>query len=134
MYIRNDKDCIPTTPPGSSEATDVYGNKFENWCADYKGNDKDCSSNGKSGCADQDPKGLLTQFVFHKYDNTIRVPEQYVESPYIVGSTIFENIDALTIVVLGMEEDRDLVLFRETNQAYLQLESNTQVSSTAVFT
>ena len=129
MYIRSKLECGPKSEqPGHSIATDVYGNSFENWCVDYIG------SNGKTGCAPQDPKGFLGKFVFHTFDNSVRTPEQYIKSPYIAGSFIYENIDGSTVVVLGMEEDRDLVLFRENNQAYLQLEPNTQVSTEAVYT
>ena len=35
MYIRYDKDCKKATQPGKVARSDIFGNTFENWCADY---------------------------------------------------------------------------------------------------
>ena len=134
MYVRTDKDCQPTTQPGHVTATDVYGNTFENWCVDFVGTDKDCNPNGKTGCAPQDPDGLLGKFVFHKSDNTTRTPSLYIKSPLIPGTTIREAVQIEGVAILGLEEDRDLILYNANNTQALQLEDDTEVLPTATFT
>ena len=134
MYVRTDKDCKPTTQPGHVNVTDVYGNTFENWCVDFVGTDKDCNPNGKTGCAPQDPDGLLGKFVFHKSDNTTRTPSLYIKSPLIPGTTISEILTSDTIAILGLEEDRDLILYNSSNTQALQLEDNTTVHPDATLT
>jgi len=134
MYIRTDKDCNPVSPqPGNVNVTDVYGNTFENWCVDFVGRDKDNATNGKTGCAPQDPDGLLTKYKSHKSDNTERVLFKYIKSPLIPGTTIDEAILIEGVAVLGLEEDRDLVIYNANNTQALQLEDDTTVISGTTF-
>ena len=133
MYVRRNKDCQLVDQPGHVSVQDVYGNTFENWCVDFVGRDKDNATNGKTGCAPQDPDGLKSKFIFNTYTNGVRVPNQYIDSPLIPGTTIDDAISLADIAILGLEEDRDLVLYNENNTLSLQLEDDTSVVSGTVF-
>ena len=134
MYVRRDKDCNLVSPqPGNVNVTDVYGNTFENWCVDFVGRDKDNATNSKTGCAPQDPEGLIASFVFHNSDNSVRTPSQYVKSPLIAGTSLEDAVSLEGLAILGLEEDRDLILYNASNTQSLQLEDSTQVLSSATF-
>ena len=135
MYVRKDKDCkTASKQPAHVAVKDVYGNTFENWCVDFVGTDKDCAPNGKTGCAPQDPDGLLTKYKSHKSDNTERTLLLYIKSPLIPGTTIREAVLIEGVAILGLEEDRDLILYNANNTQALQLEDDTEVLPTATFT
>jgi len=134
MYVRTDKDCKPTTQPAHVAVKDVYNNTFENWCVDFKGTDKDCASNGKTGCAPQDPDGLLAKYKARKVDNTVRTLNQYIKSPLFSENFLYQVIGEKTNIYLALESDRDLVLYVEDNTKAIQLEPDTSVLRTATFT
>lgn len=135
MYVRHDKDCQAVLPqPGNVNIQDAYVNTYENWCVDYVGRDKDNASNGKTGCANQDLDGLLSLWQPHNSDNSDRTPSPYVNSPLNLETFINDTITASSVLVLGMEEDRDLILYNGNNTMALRLEDNSQVLGTARFT
>jgi len=134
MYIRHDKDCSAATPqPNHVLVTDAFGNSFENWCVDFIGHDVNNAENGKTGCLPQDPDGLLALWQPHNSDNTAGSPLSFIDSPLIPGTTLEEAVTLDLFAVLGLEQDRDLVLYNSTNTSALQLEDDTQVLSTATF-
>jgi len=133
MYVRRDSNCQLVDQPNHVNVQDVYGNTFENWCTDFVGRDKNNSTNGKTGCAPQDPKGLLSKYIFNTSDNGTRVAEQYIDSPLVPGTTLEDAVTLNLYSVLGLEEDRDLVLYNASNTLALQLEDGTQVVSGSTF-
>lgn len=134
MYVRRDKDCNVVSPqPGHVTVQDAYGNTFENWCVDFIGTDKDCNPNGKTGCAPQDPDGLITKWEHRDVENNVRPLGSFIVSPLMSEDFIYEVIEPGTIMVLGMEDDRDLILYNESNTLSLQLEDDTEVLQTATF-
>ena len=136
MYIRKGVNCETVPQPGHSTATDAYGNTFENWCVDYRGCDITPGNIVKTGCAPQDPDGLIPLWEHRDVDNVVRTVSPYVDSPLIPTTFIVDWIDNEpdAILVLGLDQDRDLILFRESGQQYLKLEDNTVVSATALAT
>mgnify|MGYP003636879030 CR=1 FL=1 len=135
MYVRHDKDCQAVLPqPGNVNIQDAYVNTYENWCVDYVGRDKDNATNGKTGCLPQDLDGLLSLWQPHNSDNSDRTPSPYINSPLDPETFIDRTLDSSSILVLGMEEDRDLILYNGSNTMALQLEDNSQVLGTARFT
>lgn len=120
MYVRRGVNCELVAQPGHVNETDVYGNTFENWCVD-------------ATCAPQDPDGLKAKFIFNTFTNGVRVPSQYINSPLIPGTTVDVAVRLADVAILGLEEDRDLVLYNESNTLSLQLEDGTSVVSGTVF-
>ena len=133
MYVRRGVNCEVVPQPAHVNVTDVYGNTFENWCVDFVGRDTDNATNGKSGCAPQDPDGLLAKYEFRTSDNSLRTPSLYIKSPLIPGTSLEEAVTLEGVAILGLEEDRDLVLYNANNTQALQLEDSTQVLSSATF-
>ena len=118
MYIRTDKDCNPTTQPGHVTVQDAYGNSFENWCVDFIGTDSECAPNGKTGCAPQDPDGLIPLWEHRDTENNVRPLSPYVRPPLIPTKFINDTIDNISVdtapvLVLGLSQDRDMVVFNE---------------------
>ena len=136
MYIRKGVNCETVPQPAHTTATDAYGNTFENWCVDYRGCDITPGNIVKTGCAPQDPDGLIPLWEHRDVDNVVRTVSPYVDSPLIPTTFIVDWIDNEpdAILVLGLDQDRDLILFRESGQQYLKLEDNTIVSATALAT
>jgi len=136
MYIRKGVNCETVPQPAHTTATDAYGNTFENWCVDYRGCDITPGNIVKTGCAPQDPDGLIPLWEHRDVDNVVRTVSPYVDSPLIPTTFIVDWIDNEpdAILVLGLDQDRDLILFRESGQQYLKLEDNTVVSATALAT
>ena len=136
MYIRKGVNCETVPQPAHETATDAYGNTFENWCVDYRGCDITPGNIVKTGCAPQDPDGLIPLWEHRDVDNVVRTVSPYVDSPLIPTTFIVDWIDNEpdAILVLGLDQDRDLILFRESGQQYLKLEDNTVVSATALAT
>ena len=136
MYIRKGVNCETVPQPAHTTATDAYGNTFENWCVDYRGCDITPGNVIKTGCAPQDPDGLIPLWEHRDVDNNVRTLYAYVDSPLIPTTFIVDWIsnEPGVNLVLGLDQDRDLILFRENGQQYLQLEDSTQVSSTALAT
>ena len=129
-YIRHGVNCEAVVQPNSTTEMDVYGNSFENWCADYIGHDVD-NTPVKTGCFLSLKNDL---FEFHDVDNNPRVPSPYVKNPLIKTSEIiFDHIPDDVVYILGAAEDRDITIFVAGNQQYLRLEDNTQILPTAVF-
>ena len=136
MYIRKGVNCETVPQPAHTTATDAYGNTFENWCADYKGCDITPGNIVKTGCAPQDPDGLIALWEHRDVDNAVRTVSPYVDSPLIPTQYISDWItrEPGVSLVLGLDQDRDLILFRESGQQYLELENDTLVSSDALAT
>ena len=136
MYIRKGVNCETVPQPAHTTATDAYGNTFENWCADYKGCDITPGNIVKTGCAPQDPDGLIALWEHRDVDNVVRTVSPYVDSPLIPTQYLSDWItrEPGVSLVLGLDQDRDLILFRESGQQYLELENDTLVSSDALAT
>ena len=130
MYVRCDKDCNPASPqPNSVLVTDVFGNSYRNWCVDYIGTDKDCAPDGTTGCA-PNPTVLWTR---HLSDNTDGTTSPFNEPPLfptVFTGNVIKNPDGTTaILVLGLDEDRDLVVVNEAGTQAVMLEPSTTVES-----
>ena len=128
MYVRCDKDCNPTTPqPGSVLVTDVYGNSFRNWCVDYIGTDKDCAPDGTTGCAPQ----ITVVWTRHLSDNSDGTVSPYNSPPLIptqfTGGVIKNPDGTDAILVLGLDQDRDLVVVTADGTQAVMLEPTTTV-------
>ena len=136
MYIRKGVNCETVPQPAHTTATDAYGNTFENWCADYKGCDITPGNVVKTGCDPQDPDGLIPLWEHRDVDNQVRTLFAYVDSPLYPTTFIRDWLtkEPNQSLVLGLEEDRDLILFRENGQQYLELDDSSQVSATALAT
>ena len=80
-----------------------------------------------SGCANQDPDLLLPKYIFNTVDNGVRTPSLYIDSPLVPGTLIEDAVTLEGMAILGLEEDRDLVLYNESNTQSLQLEDDTTV-------
>ena len=130
MYVRCDKDCNPTTPqPGSVLVTDVYGNSFRNWCVDYIGTDKDCAPDGTTGCAPQ----ITVVWTRHLSDNSDGTTSPFNQPPLIptqFTDGVIKNPDGTdAILVLGLDQDRDLVVVTAAGTQAVMLEPTTTVVS-----
>ena len=132
-YIRHGVNCESVAQPNSTTETDVYGNSFENWCADYEGMDLTNLIVKRTGCAPQDPKGKKDKFIFNTVDNGVRTPKPYVDSPLWPTTYINDSIPPGTELRLGSSGDRDITIFVEGNQRYLTLEPNTEIISSVVW-
>lgn len=86
-----------------------------------------------TGCADQDPDNLLPEYIFNTSDNGTRVPGLYIKSPLIPGTTVDEAVTLDDFAILGLDQDRDLVLYNANNTLALQLEDDTTVIPGTVF-
>ena len=134
MYVRCDKDCNPTTPQPLSElVTDVFGNSYRNWCVDYIGTDKDCAPDGTTGCA-PNPTVLWTR---HLSDNTDGTTSPFNEPPLfptVFTGNVIKNPDGTTaILVLGLDQDRDLVVVNEAGTQAMMLEPSTTVEANVAY-
>ena len=128
MYRRCDKDCNPTAPqPASVVVTDVFGNSFRNWCVDYVGTDKDCAPDGTTGCAPQ----ITVVWTRHLSDNSPGTTSPYNEPPLQPASNtsdVILNADGTAaILLLGLDQDRDLVVVTDGVQQAVMLEPTTTV-------
>ena len=130
MYVRCDKDCNPTSPqPNSVLVQDVFGNSYRNWCVDYIGTDKDCAPDGTTGCAPQ----ITIVWTRHLSDNTDGTVSPYNKpplGPLPGGFTdgVIKNPDGTdAILVLGLDQDRDLVVVTDGVQQAVLLEPTTTV-------
>jgi len=134
MYVRCDKDCNPVSPqPGSVLVTDVYGNSFRNWCVDYIGTDKDCAPDGTTGCAPQ----ITILWTRHLSDNSDGTVSPYNSPPLIptqfTGDVIRNPDGSPAILVLGLDQDRDLVVVNEAGTQALTLEPSTTVEPNVAY-
>jgi len=134
MYRRCDKDCNPATPqPASVVVQDVYGNSFRNWCVDYIGTDKDCAPDGTTGCAPQ----ITILWTRHLSDNSDGTTSPYNEPPLQPATTVdgvIRNPDGSTaILVLGLDQDRDLVVVTDGVQQAVTLEPSTTVLNSVAY-
>lgn len=132
MYVRRDRNCQLVVQPAHETATDVYGNTFENWCTDAK----ICNVDNVitlAGCRPQDPDGLIALYEFRTVTNGLRTPNQYIDSPLIPGTTLDDAVTLEGVAILGLEEDRDLVLYNESNTQSLQLEDSTSILAGTTF-
>ena len=136
MYIRKGVNCETVPQPAHETATDAYGNTFENWCTDAKLCDITPGNIVLAGCRPQDPDGLIPLWEHRDVDNNVRTLKAYVDSPLIPTTYISDWItkEPGVSLVLGLDQDRDLILFRESGQQYLELEDDTLVSSDALAT
>ena len=131
MYRRCDKDCNPSVPqPNSVLVTDVFGNSFRNWCVDYIGTDKDCAPDGTTGCAPQ----ITILWTRHLSDNSDGTTSPYNSPPLIptqftddvIDDVIEEADGSPAILVLGLDQDRDLVVVTDDGvQQVVMLEPST---------
>ena len=135
MYIRKGVNCETVPQPAHETATDAYGNTFENWCTDAQICDVD-NNVVLAGCRPQDPDGLIPLWEHRDVDNVQRTLFAYVDSPLIPTSLLSNWItrEPNQSLVLGLDQDRDLILFRENGQQYLELEDSTAVSASALAT
>ena len=86
-----------------------------------------------TGCLAQDPDDLLDKWIPHDKDNN---PDQffaYIKSPLIPGTSLEDAVTLEGVAILGLEEDRDLILYNANNTAALQLEDSTQILGDATF-
>ena len=130
MYRRCDKDCNPSVPqPNSVLVTDVFGNSFRNWCVDYIGTDKDCAPDGTTGCAPQ----ITVDWTRHLSDNSDGTTSPYNDPPLfptvftddVIDDVIRESEGSPAILVLGLDQDRDLVVVTNGVQQAVLLEPST---------
>ena len=130
MYVRCDKDCNPTSPQPLSElVTDVFGNSYRNWCVDYIGTDKDCAPDGTTGCA----PNPTVNWTRHLSDNSDGTTSPYNDPPLfptvftddVIDDVIREADGAPAILVLGLDQDRDLVVVTDGIQQAVLLEPST---------
>ena len=134
MYVRCDKDCNPTSPQPLSElVTDVFGNSYRNWCVDYIGTDKDCAPDGTTGCA----PNPTVNWTRHLSDNSDGTTSPY-NTPPLFPTVFVENVilnpDGTTaILVLGLDQDRDLVVVNEAGTQALTLEPSTTVEPNVAY-
>jgi len=133
MYVRRDSNCQLVDQPNHVNVLDAYGNTFENWCVDFIGTDKDNATNGKTGCTNQDLDSLFSLWQPHKSDNSDRTPLPHIISPLVPGTTLEDAVTLDVYSVLGLETDRDLVLYNANNTQALQLEDATTVVSGTTF-
>ena len=128
MYVRCDKDCNPASPqPGSVLVTDVYGNSFRNWCVDYIGTDKDCAPDGTTGCA-PNPPVLWTRHLSDNTDGTVSPFNQPPLFPTVFTGDVIKNPDGTdAILLLGLDQDRDLVVVTDDGTQAMMLEPSTTV-------
>lgn len=142
MYIRKGVNCETVPQPGHSTATDAYGNTFENWCVDYRGCDITPGNIVKTGCAPQDPAGKIPLWQPTTYDDVgvARTPSPYNDPPLIpvqftddvIEDIIEEFVGPAAILVLGLDQDRDLVIVTDGVQQAVRLEpSTTLIADTA---
>lgn len=150
-YVRHTLECTPiecqkaSPQPKHTTEKDAYGNTFENWCGDYIRRDV-YNAVVSNGCLPQDPEDLIKEYVdkgHNDIDNNQRTLKPYVKSPLTIVvppyiTEIITNIGNETgtppVLVLGLSQDRDLILFNEANNQYLELEPSTQVLPTALNT
>ena len=130
MYRRCDKDCNPSVPqPNSVLVTDVYGNSFRNWCVDYIGTDKDCAPDGTTGCAPQITI-LWTRHLSDNSDGTVSPYNSPPLFPTVFTEDVIRNPDGTpAILVLGLDQDRDLVVVTADGTQAVMLEPTTTVVS-----
>ena len=86
-----------------------------------------------TGCLAQDPDDLLDKWIPHDKDNNPTNVFAFIDSPLIPGTSLEEAVTLDGVAILGLEEDRDLVLYNANNTQALQLEDSTQVLSSATF-
>ena len=134
MYRRCDKDCNPASPqPQSVLVTDVFGNSYRNWCVDYIGTDKDCAPDGTTGCA----PNPTVNWTRHLSDNTAGTVSPYNDPPLIptvFTDDVIKNADGTdAILVLGLDQDRDLVVVTDGVQQAVLLEPTTTVLPSVAF-
>lgn len=136
MYRRRGVNCEVVPQPAHETATDAWGNTFENWCTDAKLCDITPGNIVLAGCRPQDPDGLIPLWQHRDVDNNVRTLYPYVDSPLVPTGFLEDVIDANPdqILVLGLDQDRDLVVVTASGQQTFQLEASTQVLSTAAAT
>ena len=134
MYVRCDKECNPTSPqPGSVLVQDVFGNSYRNWCVDYIGTDKDCAPDGTTGCA-PNPPVLWTRHLTDNSDGTTSPFNEPPLFPTVFTGNVIKNPDGTTaILVLGLDQDRDLVVVNEAGTQALTLEPSTTVEASVAY-
>ncbi len=128
MYVRRDKDCNVASPqPNSVLVTDVFGNSYRNWCVDYIGTDKDCAPDGTTGCA-PNPTVSWTRHLSDNTDGTVSPYNAPPLFPTVFTDDVIRNPDGTTaILVLGLDQDRDLVIVTDGVQQAVLLEDDTTV-------
>ena len=138
MYRRCDIDCNPTTPqPQSVLVQDVYGNSFRNWCVDYKGCDITPGNIVNTVCSPQDP--YTWQPTTYDDVGVSRTPSPFNDPPlgplpggFVDG--IIKNPDGTdAILVLGLDQDRDLVVVTDGVQQAVLLEPTTTVLANVAY-
>ena len=128
MYVRRDKDCNVASPqPNSVLVTDVFGNSYRNWCVDYIGTDKDCAPDGTTGCA-PNPTVTWTRHLSDNTDGTVSPFNAPPLFPTVFTGNVIKNPDGTTaILVLGLDQDRDLIVVTDGVQQAVLLEPTTTV-------
>jgi len=136
MYVRCDKDCNPTSPqPKSVLVTDVFGNSYRNWCVDYQGCDITPGNIVNTACSPQD--AYTWQPTTYDDVGVSRTPSPYNSPPLfptVFTGDVIKNPDGTTaILVLGLDQDRDLVVVSEVGTQALTLEPNTTVEANVAY-
>ncbi len=128
MYVRRDKDCNVASPqPNSVLVTDVFGNSYRNWCVDYIGTDKDCAPDGTTGCA-PNPTVSWTRHLSDNTDGTVSPYNAPPLFPTVFTDDVIRNPDGTTaILVLGLDQDRDLIVVTDDGNQVMMLEPSTTV-------
>ena len=138
MYVRCDTDCNPAaTQPASVLVQDVYGNSFRNWCVDYKGCDITPGNIVNTVCSPQD--AYTWQPTTYDDVGVSRTPSPYNEPPlgplpggFLDG--VIKNPDGTdAILVLGLDQDRDLVVVTDGVQQAVLLEPTTTVLASVAY-
>ena len=136
MYVRCDVDCNPSVPqPASVLVQDVYGNSFRNWCADYQGCDITPGNVVNTDCSPQD--AYTWQPTTYDDVGVARTPSPFNAPPLIptlfVGDVITNPDGSPAILVLGLDEDRDLIVTTDDGNQAMQLEPSTTVVAGAAY-
>ena len=122
--------------PSSTPATDIFGNTFDNWCADYIKHDKD-NNQIASGCVSATQGS--TDWEHWNFDITAQRPL----SPYEPNVSVFDVIIPTVVEPLTIEEsDINIEIISggmtfglETEDNYMvAFESNTDISLTSATT
>ena len=124
------------TQPNSTAATDIFGNTFDNWCADYIKHDKDGNPIAY-GCVSATQGS--TDWEHWNFDNTAQRPLM----PYEPNVSVFDVVIPTVIEPFTVDEDDIIIEITsggmtyglETEDNYLvAFEDNTDITLTSATT
>ena len=136
MYVRCDADCNPVSPqPQSVLVQDVYGNSFRNWCVDYQGCDITPGNVVNTACSPQD--AYTWQPTTYDDVGVARTPSPFNAPPLfptVFTGNVIKNPDGTNaILVLGLDQDRDLIVVNEGGTQAMLLEPSTTVEPNVAY-